>query len=453
MWLRLEQSARGPPCHRAVGADPDGRGGVWRDRPHLDAVREEPGGLAVTTSSEAAFTQYVAAVDAILAGRTDVDGFIDDALSHDGDMVMAWVLRSLRERLGGRVDASSAALVRAAAGARAATERERSVLGFFDAYVRPDRFETERRGLDHLRSYPRDRIVVWYMHILYNLLLPATDRRNRHRSFAETHAAAWGDDWFLLGERAFIATEAGEHAEARELAERALTARPENAPAAHAMAHAMLESGATGEGRDWLGAWLREWGAASTLACHLTWHHALLQLADGESAAAARRLDEILSYVDQAPGGALSDGASLMWRLELEGWPEPLPWAALEDVPALPGFAFGALHRALVLAGLRRPDQIRADTEHIGGVTVEACRALADYLEGDARAAADRLLANEPDLVTIGGSRAQLEVLDDTLIAALARSGRVGDAAQRLDIRLARRPSVRDRRWRATIAN
>lgn len=414
-------------------------------------MREEPGGLAVTTSSEPAFTQYVAAVDAILAGRTDVDGFIDAALSHDGDMVMAWVLRSLRERLGGRVDASLAALGRAGAGARAATERERGVLAFFDAYFRPDRFETERRGLDHLRSYPRDRIVVWYMHILYNLLLPATDRRQRHRSFAAEHALAWGDDWFLLGERAFIATEAGEHAEARELAERALTARPENAPAAHAMAHAMLESGASSEGSVWLGAWLQEWGPASTSACHLTWHHALLQLADGESAAASRRLDEILNYLDQTVG-ALNDGASLMWRLELEGWPEPLPWTALEDVPTLPSFAFGALHRALVLAGLRRPDQIRADAEHLGGVTAEACRALADYVEGDTRAAADRLLAHEPDLVTIGGSRAQLEVLDDTLIAALARSGRAGDAAQRLDTRLARRPSVRDRQWRATIA-
>jgi hypothetical protein len=424
---------------------------MWRHRPHFEPVKEEPGGLAVTTSSEAAFTQYVAAVDAILAGRTDVDSFIASTLSYDGDMVMAWVLRSLRERSRGQVDASLAALGRAAAGARAATERERSVIAFFDAFFGPDRFETERRGLDHLGSYPRDRIVVWHMHFLYNLALPAADRRERHRSLAEEHAAAWGDDWFLLGERAFIATEAGEHVEARELAERALIARPENAPAAHAMAHAMLETGANREGHVWLGAWLQEWGPASTSACHLTWHDALLQLADGEGAAAARRLDEILNYSDQ-PVAALIDGSSLMWRLELEGWPEPLPWTALEDGPALPGFVFGALHRALVLAGLRRPEEIRADAEHLGGVTAEACRALADCVEGDARAAADRLLAHEPDLVMIGGSRAQLEVLDDTLIASLARSGRVGDATRRLEARLARRPSVRDRRWRATIA-
>ena len=86
------------------------------------------------------------------------------------------------------------------------------------------------------------------------------------------------------------------------------------------------------------------------------------------------------------------------------------------------------------------------------GVIAEACRALADFADGDANAAADRLLEHETDLVTIGGSRAQLEVLDDTLITALSRSGRVNSATERLQARLARRPSLRDRRWHATIA-
>jgi hypothetical protein len=234
------------------------------------------------------------------------------------------------------------------------------------------------------------------------------------------------------------------------LAEQALTARPENAPAAHAMAHALLETGAGGEGRDWLGAWLQKWGRASTQLCHLTWHQALLELADGESVAAARRLDEILGEASP-PVAALCDGASLMWRLHLEGWHEPLPWSTLENAPTPPGFVFGRLHRAIVLAGLGRSGEIRSDAAGVEGVVAEACRALADFADGDVHTAADRLLASESDLVAIGGSRAELEVLDDTLITALARCGRPGAAAERLDTRLARRPSMRDRRWRATI--
>jgi predicted Zn-dependent protease len=411
----------------------------------------EPGGLTVTSASDVALAHYVEAVDLMLAGRSDVDDSINAALAYDEHMVLALVLRSLRARMRGQIEQSAADLRSAGVAAQAATDRERGVVAFFEAFFRPDRFETERRGLDHLRAYPRDRLVVWYMHILYNLMLPTRDRRDRHRALALEHSADWGDDWFLLGEQAFIATEAGEHVEARTLAERALTARPENAPAAHAMAHALLETGAEGEGRAWLGQWLDDWGSASTNLCHLTWHQALLELADGESVAAARRLDAILDEASP-PLGALSDGASLMWRLHLEGWPDPLPWQALEHSPVPPGFVFGALHRALVLAGLGRSAEIRSNAEAMNGAVADACRALADFAEGDANAAADRLLEHEPDLVTIGGSRAQLEVLDDTLITALARSGRANAAAERLEARLARRPSLRDRRWHATIA-
>jgi hypothetical protein len=412
---------------------------------------DEPGGLTVTSSSEMAQVHYLAAVDLMLAGRTDVDDSINAALAHDEHMVLALVLQSLRVRLRGQIEQGAAILRSAGVAAQAATDRERGVVAFFEAFIRPDRFETERRGLDHLRAYPRDRLVVLYMHFLYNIMLPTKNRRDRHRALALEHAADWGDDWFLLGEQAFIATEAGEHAESRTLAERALTARPENAPAAHAMAHALLETGAASEGRDWLGNWLEDWGGASTSRCHLTWHLALLELADDDSVAAARRLDAILDEANP-PLGALSDGASLMWRLHLEGWPEPLPWLTLEHSPVPPGLVFGALHRAFVLAGLGRSAVIRSNADAMNGVIAEACRALADFADGDANATADRLLEHEADLVTIGGSRAQLEVLDDTLITALSRSGRVNAATERLQARLARRPSLRDRRWHATIA-
>ena len=417
---------------------------------HTAVVHEEAEGLAVTSSSDDAVASYRLAVDALLAGRTDVDGFLDDAIDADADMAMAWVLRSLRERVAGRVAESRAALQRAVHLAPSLSHRERTLLAFFDAYNGPDRFETERLGIEHLRAHPRDRLVVQYMHFLYNLQLPTTDRRERHQALAEEHAADWDGDWYLLGERAFIATEAGRHQEARALAERALDARPDNGPAAHAMAHAMLETGATGDGRAWLGQWLEAWGPTSTSACHLVWHHALLALADGEREGVARHIDEILAFAGRTVM-ALCDGASLMWRLELEGRTAPLPWSALDDAMALPGFPFGTLHRAIVLAGLKRPDAVREEGAAIGGATAHACAALADFIEGDGISAADRLRTHEPDLVTIGGSRAQLEVLEDTLIAALMRSGRRDDAAGRLRGRLARRASARDARWLAAV--
>ena len=95
---------------------------------------------------------------------------------------------------------------------------------------------------------------------------------------------------------------------------------------------------------------------------------------------------------------------------------------------------------------------------HVGGYLLHECGVSAATAarclipSEKRRAAADRLLAHEADLVTMGGSRAQLQELEDTLITALQRSGRTKNAAERLDVQFARRATERDERWRATIA-
>jgi len=56
------------------------------------------------------------------------------------------------------------------------------------------------------------------------------------------------------------------------------------------------------------------------------------------------------------------------------------------------------------------------------------------------------------EVVRIGGSHAQREIIEDTFIVALIRSGEPKRAHALLDKRLHRRPSPRDTRWRATAA-
>lgn len=79
---------------------------------------------------------------------------------------------------------------------------------------------------------------------------------------------------------------------------------------------------------------------------------------------------------------------------------------------------------------------------------VEALRSFAD---GDTMATANLLIAIEPSLPNLGGSQAQLEVLDDTIIEALRRSGRSSEARERLEQRLKRRPSYRYRNWLSQV--
>ena len=56
------------------------------------------------------------------------------------------------------------------------------------------------------------------------------------------------------------------------------------------------------------------------------------------------------------------------------------------------------------------------------------------------------------DVARIGGSGAQREIIEDTLLLALIRSGEATKARALLDERLHRRPSPRDTLWKSQIA-
>ncbi len=192
-------------------------------------------------------------------------------------------------------------------------------------------------------------------------------------------------------------------------------------------------------------------------ACHLTWHLALLRLANDKSV--TDDLDDVLAHVGRS-AGVLADGASLMWRLSLAGYTD-LPWEVLADIPSPPGFSFSNFHRAFVLAGTNNLDGLSLYSQELrdraagGHPTAGTCaavvEALRSFADDDTMTAANELIEIEPSLPNLGGSRAQLEVLDDTIIEALRRSGRSSEARGRLEQRLRRRPSNRDRDWLSRI--
>ena len=81
------------------------------------------------------------------------------------------------------------------------------------------------------------------------------------------------------------------------------------------------------------------------------------------------------------------------------------------------------------------------------------CRAVLAFAEED-HAGCVRLL--EPlmaEVARIGGSGAQREIVQDTLLVALMHSGEAQKARALLDSRLHRRPSPRDRAWRERIGD
>jgi hypothetical protein len=84
-----------------------------------------------------------------------------------------------------------------------------------------------------------------------------------------------------------------------------------------------------------------------------------------------------------------------------------------------------------------------------GNVAPALCAGAAALARGATAEAARLLEAALADLPRIGGSHAQREVFEDSLILAYLRSGQPAKAEPLLRLRLSRRPSARDEAWLA----
>jgi tetratricopeptide (TPR) repeat protein len=280
--------------------------------------------------------------------------------------------------------------------------------------------------------------------------LPAWDRDNPLTSF-------------ILGAYAFGLEECGELGRAEDFARKALARNPRDAWATHAMAHVMETANRQDDGIAFLKRTRSFWSPAHFMAGHNGWHLALFLIEQG-------RADEVLADYDRFTAPKLADdmtldridAASLLWRLELAGvevgdrWaPVARAWMAHVDDHVL---AFNDLHCALAAARSNDPDDVERlrsslddYAEHGRGhnrkVTAEVGRRLIDgvirFADGDYASAVDAILPVRYDAIRIGGSYAQRDIVNQTLIAAAERSGRWTLARALLAERAAVRPTPR----------
>ena len=416
--------------------------------------------MSVTTSSDEAFDAYSAALDLALAQQDGAVELLGRAVEADEGFALAWALLGLQQRARSDFSGGTSSMTTALKLAEGLSDRERSHLQALERFMAFDVALTESAIHAHLQDWPRDAVIVMQAHFLYNLFDPRPDRDRRLLALDEQVAPFYDGDWFMLGELAFAAEENAEYARARDLAERSLAANAMNGMATHPLAHVYLETADVDAGSAWLGDWLAAWEQPSAFVCHLTWHLALLRLAADDSKDAIRLLDEVIGYAGRSIG-ALSDGASLAWRLHVDGVDALLPWEELVRLPDRPGFTFANAHHALALAGIIDTEGLRAYSETLdslatnghptAGKCAEFTRALAELCENNTRRAADRLVVLWPEFRSFGGSHAQTEVFEDATIAAVEAAGRQHAASELLQMRLARRPSARDQRWLARL--
>ena len=182
-------------------------------------------------------------------------------------------------------------------------------------------------------------------------------------------------------------------------------------------------------------------------------------------------LDNIRPSVAQAaPMLVLANSSSFLWRWRFydlgpsldQEWVEVAAHARRHFARA--SLAFADIHAALAEAGTSDEDGLRSRISGLqslardgrlppGEVAHNLCAGMAALGRGDNTEAAEILEPALADLSRIGGSHAQREIVENSLIIAYLHSGQSAKAAPLLNIRLGRRPSARDETWLARCAN
>jgi hypothetical protein len=426
--------------------------------------------LPITSASADAVDDYVAGVDLLLSANTGAEPRLARAIANDPDFALAHIAHARLQQLQARMAEARAAAARAEALRERVSVREKRHIDAIAAAIRGSATEALAMVRSHAAVYPRDALALSLALGVFGLLgfSGRLDHHEAQLALLQELAPSWGEDWWFLGYLGWAYIETGAVEVGTRLVERSLAGNPRNAHAAHQRVHGFFESGDAAGGAAFLEAWLPDYDRAGHLHCHLSWHLALFELARGNSDhARAIYLDSIRPSVAQsAPMLSLADSASFLWRWWLYRVTPPLA-AEWDEVAAharrhfpRASLAFADLHASLAEAATGDGNAAKARIAGLhslaeegrlppGKVAPALCAGAVALARGENAGAATVLEAALADLPRIGGSHAQREVFEDSLIIAYLRSGQPNKAAPLLRSRLARRPSARDEVWLA----
>jgi tetratricopeptide (TPR) repeat protein len=439
--------------------------------PMPDADRR---GLPISTGSPEAAHLYREGVDLLLSAWPGAIETLQQAIEADPDFALAHA--ALARALAVRAQPLEAA-ARIALASRIVdlngTARERSHVATLALAIAGQGAKALDAALKHAESWPRDVIILSLPLGAFGLFAFSGMRGHDQArvDLCERHARNFAaDDWWFLTYRGWSHTENGAVRLGRDLTQRAFELRPANANGAHALSHAMFEGGATQEAEAFVAGWLPSYDRSGILHGHIAWHEALSALERGDSARAIGIYEQYIqpSVSLGTPINIMTDAISLLWRLQAYGhevpagmWERARSYA--ETKFAKPGLAFVDAHLGLADAatGNKRAAVERIDaltsllevgTLAAGPVVPAICRAALAFAQSDYAGCVHILEPLAGEVARIGGSGAQREIFEDTLLLALTRNGEVVKARDLLDRRLHRRPSPRDIVWKAQLA-
>ena len=282
-------------------------------------------------------------------------------------------------------------------------------------------------------------------------------QKHQIAALMDSLAPHYGDDFWFLSYHAMGLSEDGQLAMARAKIEQSLAANPNNAHGAHGFAHVCYESGELAAAGTFLSSWLATYPRDGFFYGHLSWHLSLCEIQAGNWVQALRLYRDALTLERHSGGPQLkmSDGAAFLWRSELAGQPrDEAAWRALygyaNSALPRPGNALADLHVILAQAVMgddaaldvraRQMEELAREGRYPSGSYLPAlARGFAAFEHGDFSAAIEALAPLAEENERIGGSRAQHDLIEFTLLRAYLSADRLEEARRLIS---ARRPGA-----------
>ena len=416
-------------------------------------------GLALSTASALARDAYVEASELALTFYPGAVDAYDHAIAADPAFALAHAGKAQVLIRQGDVAGARTALQAAKELAAGLSEREASHVAFFDL-VFAGRTDAAIAAVHaHLAAWPRDALVVSTA-ANPNGLIGGSGRIGQKRQIAElmdTIAPHYGDDYWFMSYHAMALSEDGQLAAARSKIEQSVAVNPKNAHGAHGFAHVCYESGDPETARAFLSSWLVTYPRDGFFYGHLSWHLSLCEIQLGNWTQALRLYQDAIA-LDRHSGGPqqkMSDATAFLWRSELAGRPrDAAAWRAMHDYAksALPqpGSGLADLHVILAQAVMgddaaletrarQMEDLAHAGRYPSGSYLPQLARGFAAFAREDFLTAIEALAPLAGESERIGGSRAQHDVIEFTLLTAYLNARRPDDARLLL---AARRPGA-----------
>jgi hypothetical protein len=349
-------------------------------------------------------------------------------------------------------------------------DRERAHATAVDAWLDGEWHRAARHLDDLLVEWPTDVLALMLGHQLDFFLGDARNLRDRVGRSIGAFDPQHPHYGFVRGMQAFGLEESGHYGLAEQAALDAVGGNPDDVWGVHAGAHVYEMQGRVDDGIAFMTERVSDWGAGNLFTVHNWWHLALYHLEQGHH-------DQVLEIYDREihhPGSdgvplEMLDASAMLWRLRLDGvdvadrfdviadtWANAIdsspPWYVFNDVHAVMAF-LGAGRRDDAVAVIERltADADRATTTTMPAsnarmtaeVGLPASVALVAFDDGRHADAIAELWPTRRVFHHFGGSHAQRDVLERTLLEAAVRSNRTTLAQRLIAERLAIRPTGR----------